>query len=1279
MKILRVVLKVLAVTLAGLLVVAGALWTWGGTGTSLLTTLDRLARYLPAGQTLTVQDVTGSLRGGGSIGLLRWQQGELSVEARSVQIAWALQPLLDGELRIGQLRAQHLRIEDRRPPSAPAPLNPPTDLRLPIRVDLPFSVETVEWAGSTSLQATQLAGHYTFDNASHRLEKGQVRMAAGHYQFSGSLQALAPMALAVQLKGTVQTTVPSSHLPLTVLAQATVSGDLAAHDATLALAAELMPDAAPTAPSTPKQPRALQASVTAQLKPWQLQPIANANARWQALNLAALWPQAPQTQLSGQATVEPAGAGWQGNVQLSNALSGPLDKKRLPLDSLNAQVVFVDQQWAVKSLQAMGAGGRLTAQGQFAAVGPQTTSATWQGSASAIGINPAALDARLATTTLDGQLTAQQTPDGIRFKASLQPGQKKTGAKASTNALAGLRLTKVQAQGVWNAPALALDTLQIETDDAQLQGQLAFNTLTQATQGKLTLTAPGVQAAIAGQLASTHGQGDLRLSVLDAALASRWWQRWPGMAASLGANALQGSAELTGRWQGGWQQQGQALQVEAQLRAPQLDLRTADSSTAQAWRLRDWQANLSGSLRALKLSLSGSAEQATRRFTLQTATQGGRDRDGHWRARLDTLQLSALDSVRPGTWVLQVSDPVTLDWQQSAAAQQVNISAGSARLSGPVPGSASVNWQPMRWAQKVKGETDWRTQGRLQNLPLAWLELLGQTQLANLGLRGDLVFGGAWEATGGSALKLRASLERTSGDLQLQADEATAKGNDLRAGVRDARLSVTADGAQVTTSLRWDSERAGQIQAQASTRLQRMDGTWQWPLDAPLTGTLSAKLPPVGAWSLLAPPGWRLRGTLNADATLSGTRGTPLWRGNLSAQDLAVRSVVDGIDFSNGRLRATLDGQRLAIDDFSLQGAGGQSGGTLSIKGNLQWLPPSATTDPSTATSRLRMALDATAQNLRVSARADRRLSVSGNLSAQLTDARLVLRGKLTADQALFILPDDSVPRLGDDVQVRQASARLPSKTPAPSNPGVRVMPELAITLDLGRNFELRGRGLSTRLAGSLELTNLPGTALLPRLSGELRTVRGTYKAYGQQLDIERGVLRFDGPFDNPALDVLALRPNLQQRVGVQISGTALSPIVRLYAQPELPDAEKLSWLILGRSAASGGAEAALLQQAAMALLGGSGPGLSGSLAAALGLDEVSMRGSATSSDGTTTGATVTLGKRVSQDFYVAYESSLAGAMGTLYIFYDLSRRFTLRAQAGEQSAIDLIFTLRYD
>ena len=100
-----------------------------------------------------------------------------------------------------------------------------------------------------------------------------------------------------------------------------------------------------------------------------------------------------------------------------------------------------------------------------------------------------------------------------------------------------------------------------------------------------------------------------------------------------------------------------------------------------------------------------------------------------------------------------------------------------------------------------------------------------------------------------------------------------------------------------------------------------------------------------------------------------------------------------------------------------------------------------------------------------------------------------------------------------------------------------------------------------------------------------------------------------------------------------------------------------------------------MLQQAALALLRGNGKTPTGSLGDAIGLDELSVRGGATSADATT----VVLGKRLSRDFYVAYERSLSGILGTLYIFYDLSRRVTVRAQTGEQSAIDLIFTLPYD
>ena len=108
---------------------------------------------------------------------------------------------------------------------------------------------------------------------------------------------------------------------------------------------------------------------------------------------------------------------------------------------------------------------------------------------------------------------------------------------------------------------------------------------------------------------------------------------------------------------------------------------------------------------------------------------------------------------------------------------------------------------------------------------------------------------------------------------------------------------------------------------------------------------MHAQLPQVGAWSVLAPPGWRVRGTLDANIDVSGTRASPQWHGTLTADDLALRSVVDGIDFSKGKLHATFTGQRMDIQAFSLDGAsasasaGSSGGGKLTLQGFAEWLP----------------------------------------------------------------------------------------------------------------------------------------------------------------------------------------------------------------------------------------------------------------------------------------------------------------------------------------------------
>ena len=352
---------------------------------------------------------------------------------------------------------------------------------------------------------------------------------------------------------------------------------------------------------------------------------------------------------------------------------------------------------------------------------------------------------------------------------------------------------------------------------------------------------------------------------------------------------------------------------------PRLELSSPDTAAAN-WRLQDWQADLSGPLNNLSLSARGRLESGEQRVELQTRGRAAHLAPEHWQFQLDQTTLALQNPALPGRWLLQANQGPTLDWRHGNQTDTLALSAGSLQLSGPAPGSAQVVWQPAHWSRAsapALAQADWRSEGRIEGLPLGWLELLGQTQIANLGLRGNLLFGGQWATRGGDRPQLTASLTRSSGDLQLLAEEVpfgnlSTLGN-LNAGVKDASVQLRIDAEQLKLQLNWDSERAGQAQAAIESRLQSSPNGWSWPAESPLGGSLKIQLPPVGAWSLLAPPGWRLRGTLNADATLQGTRESPLWRGRFTAQDLAVRSVAVQGGFFAHALRAADRAAPLAL------------------------------------------------------------------------------------------------------------------------------------------------------------------------------------------------------------------------------------------------------------------------------------------------------------------------------------------------------------------------------
>ncbi|MBC5784335.1 translocation/assembly module TamB domain-containing protein [Ramlibacter sp. USB13] len=1218
---------------------AAVLWWWAGQEGSLEWTLRRIGGSVP----LQSEGVTGSLRGGWHVDRIVWERDGLRLEAEDIRLEWQPLAMLNRTLQLQLVHVARARVVDTRPKDD-EPLKEPENLRLPWRVEVEsLKVGSLKYEGRTQVEASQLEAAYAFDGLRHRASVQSLQVAGGSYSGDLALLAIAPLTIDAKLRGRFTPPMPEGGRAVPLELEAKAEGPAAA----VAVRAQLK---AARSGSTGEAPSA---TVQARLTPFAKMPVPRADAELRAIDAALFWPSAPRTSLSGTLQVRPQpGNVFRLQADVRNGLAGPWDSGRLPLASLRGAAEWREGTALLESLSAQAGGGTVEGNGRWQGEG-------WRFEGRVDGVDPAQLHTALASLPLSGPLKLDGEGRAVGFDVALAAGR--PGRKAPA-VLDTLDLRDVTATGRWSGDTLRLSVLRVRTSDAQLEGEGEVAIAARAGSGRLELRAPGLQLQARGSLAETRGQGNAELQAGDLARLQRWIARWPGAGAAVRDLALRGQADAQVAWQGGWrdptvQARATARSVGWQSPPP------ADSGAPPAWTVRDAVLQVQGRLRDAALDLRGQAEQGQRQVSLATRGRLGMQPGTatSWRGNVATLDVQMLDpSITPGPWRLELQRPV--DWR--AAGGTIEVGAGEALLRAPAMRSgagatdAVLAWSPVR---RQGGQLT--TAGRLSGLPLAWLELVGGAQLGGAALSGDLVFDAQWNAQLGSTVRVDASLARVRGDVNVLAETADGGTARVTAGVREARVTASTVGDQLEFRLLWDSERAGHAEGVVRSRLVRSGDGWAWPEQAPLSGRLQANLPRIGVWSLLAPPGWRLRGSLVADVQFAGTRAQPDLSGTLRADELALRSVVDGIELRNGRVRAELAGRKVVVTEFVLHGSqqGGGDGGSLVATGEGSWTAEGP-----------RFSVDAQLSQLRASVRSDRQLTVSGTAAARMDRSGTRVTGNLRVDRARIQVPDESPPRLGEDVVVRNAGGVAATeeerrKRPPAAEGGSRL--DLRLAFDLGPDFRVSGRGLDTRLAGTVEVQgSASGT---PQIVGVIQTVGGTYEAYGQRMKIDRGELRFTGPPDNPALDILAIRPNMVQKVGVQVTGRAQSPHVELYSDAGLSDAETLSYVVLGRSSAGSGAETALLQRAATALLagrGGKGKGIAGSL----GLDDLSVTPDSTS------GAVVRVGKRFAENFYAAYERSLQGAMGTLYLFYDVSRKLTVRAEAGERTGLDLIWTFSF-
>jgi translocation and assembly module TamB len=223
------------------------------------------------------------------------------------------------------------------------------------------------------------------------------------------------------------------------------------------------------------------------------------------------------------------------------------------------------------------------------------------------------------------------------------------------------------------------------------------------------------------------------------------------------------------------------------------------------------------------------------------------------------------------------------------------------------------------------------------------------------------------------------------------------------------------------------------------------------------------------------------------------------------------------------------------------------------------------------------------------------------------------------------------------------------------------------VRLGIKDDVEIRGVGYRVKPEGSLLLIDEPDE--VTRASGELKINEGTYKAYGQDLVIERGRLVFGGgPVSNPGVDVRASRTATDGTIaGILITGTALLPVLQLFSVPSMSDANVLSYIMSGKpldetSGLGKGATSALGVQG--------GDALARSLAGQMGLGDGSVESSVESSGGMQE-ASLFLGTYLSPRLYMAYGIGLFEDVRTVRMRYSVASRWSLQAETGKaQSGI---------
>jgi translocation and assembly module TamB len=1291
--------------LGALIIVIAGIGAWLTASTSGLKWLGSAVSHLSTGN-ISLEGLDGKLSQSIKADVVRFTRDDLLVVARGVQLNWQPDALLSKQLKIVDLTAEDVEIIS---PPSPEPSSLPDNLELPLsllvqKVDIGALRVLHEKGGAPVFGATEIHARLESDGQTHQLSELRANLEFGKLIASGQLEGVTPFTLLAQAKlaGVAIPVVTETSEALEAQISAIITGNLEQLDVKLE-----------------GNGAGLSAKGEAQLHPYAPFIVAGLRLSASGLDPHVFSPAAPKASLTLQTDLRENAAGQlEGSLIVKNSRPAALDQGGLPLLEMRAHPILSAQLLQLDDLTLVAPGD-----------GSISGNLAWQHEQGAMSadllinrLNPARVDTRLRAANLNGKvklsgdaknqqgiLSLRDRDRALHFDAhmarmndnlmlekmqlkhgrAILAGKGKLGLSVPRPFVFEGRLQHFDVSVLAQTPRTDLNATlklvgELEPGAAEGTAGTARFTMTNSRVAEQPVSGSG-RIEFEG-VARAKGEVELRVGINQLIASGGFGRKGDQLRLALAAPALE---QIKHGYSG-------SLTVEALLASQFANFKESsfvwpdmtfnaegeNLSFPGEHHLGGFAANgaLQGEAITLKLTATDYGMQAKKRLeNMKLEVEGRRSRhDIRVNARLDDKQNLVLRAMGELTrpigqwqdmqWLGELSEfsatgrfPVHLEDAAplKISSEQVSLGMTKLAIAGGKAQISETEWNSRKWS----------TKGHFSGVRLRPGSDAAKGEEMPEATNEALRLGGGWDITAGDQLKGALSVRRESGDWVLPGDQP------LPLGLQTFQFVAHAADGRFAGELKARGKRLGEANAHIAMPITKSaESAMKWTVlpDAALTGHILVNMDDI-SWAGPAldthDNNIRTGGKLHLRADVIGTYGAPRLKGQIRGDDLAVALLDQGVRLEKGKLAASFDQESLRMDvlDFTAphlplpddplvknvelaKGPGRlHASGVMDLTGE-------------------RGSLEITVNLVPLAQRPDRWIIASGNGRASLENNTLTLKGGLAADAGLLAQPAAGHPQLPDDVIVTDRTAPDQQR---PERRGLRIDTEAS--LDLGERFYIRASGLEGRLAGQLHLRGEPGQKL--RATGTITARETNFEAYGQRLAVERGIVNFQGPIDDPGLNVLALRKGLPVVAGVEVTGSVRHPKVRLVSTPAVPDLEKLSWIALGR-APGGKADASLLLAAAGSILGGQSGGVTDKISQALGVDELSIRQAGSDA---LMGQIGVIGKRLSKRAYLSYEQGMTAVVGVTKLTYTLTPHITLVTRAGFDNAIDVLYTLRFD